>query len=122
MNWITPLLGSFLCVLSIGCNAQSPPSAKSVPGKTKAVSPAAREVNRYEFIEAELVKHPEDEKQFNHQYMGTAGGFDYISVRKNRYKIPSDQLKLKAPFALTEDSSKWVPLRIHFSQVKYQRE
>jgi hypothetical protein len=122
MNLNKHVLASLLCILAIGCNAQNPPATKASPGKTKSASRAAREVNRFEFVELELVKHPEDEKQLNHKYMGSLDGFDYVAVRTNRYRIPSDQLKLKQSFPLTEDSSKWIPVRIHFSHVKYQRD
>ena len=84
------------------------------------VPTTAREVDRYEFVESELVKYPEDEKKLNHNYMGSLDGFDYISVRNRGYKIPSDQLNLKHSFPLTKNTSEWIPLRIHFSQVKYE--
>ena len=84
------------------------------------VPTTAREVDRYEFVESELVKHPEDEKKLNHNYMGSLNGFDYISVRNRGYKIPSYQLNLKHSFALTKDTSKWIPLLIHFSHIKYE--
>jgi len=84
----------------------------------KASSPLkVKEVNRYEFVESEILSHPEDEKEFNHLYMGSLDGFDYVSVRSNQYRIPSDQLELEKTFPLTQDG-KWVRMRIHFSHVK----
>jgi len=92
---------------------------KAIPDK--ASSPVtAKEANRYEFVESEILPHPEDENEFNHLYMGSLDGYDYISVRSNKYKIPSEQLELENNFPLTEDSTKWVHMRIHFSQVKYK--
>jgi hypothetical protein len=113
-----------LCIISTGCNSEKLPATKAMTTESNpapAVVPTtAQEVDRYEFVESELVKHPEDEKKLNHNYMGSLNGFDYISVRNRGYKIPSDQLNLKHSFALTKDTSKWIPLRIHFSHIKYE--
>ncbi len=104
-----------------------PKSSKQVP-KPEATStsnkvsspPKAKEANRYEFVESEILSHPEDEIGFNHLYMGSLDGFDYVSVRSNKYRIPSDQLELERGFPLTQDATKWVHMRIHFSHLKYQ--
>lgn len=113
-----------LCISSFGCNSEKPSTTKAVRTEIKptalVVPTTAREVDRYEFVESELVQHPEDEKNLNHYYMGSFGGFDYLSVRNKGYKIPSDQLNLKKTFPLTKITSDWVPLCIHFSQVKYE--
>lgn len=113
-----------LCISSFGCNSEKPSATKAVRTEIKptalVVPTTAREVDRYEFVESELVQHPEDEKNLNHYYMGSFGGFDYLSVRNKGYKIPSDQLNLKKTFPLTKITSDWVPLCIHFSQVKYE--
>lgn len=94
-------------------------SMTAIPDKVS--SPVdAKEANRYEFVESEILPHPEDENEFNHLYMGSLDGYDYISVRSNKYKIPSEQLELDSNFPLTEDSTKWVHMRIHFSQVVYK--
>ena len=74
-----------------------------------------REVNRYEFVEMEVVGNLEDESEFNHYYMGSLDGYQYLAVRKNRYKIPIDQLKLDCTFPLTQEKENWIPMRIHFS-------
>ena len=114
----------FLCIISFGCNSEKPSATKAVRTEIEPtallVPTTAREVDRYEFVESELVQHPEDEKNLNHYYMGSFGGFDYLSVRNKGYKIPSDQLNLKKTFPLTKITSDWVPLCIHFSQVKYE--
>ncbi|MGJ8655813.1 MAG: hypothetical protein ACSHX6_05120 [Akkermansiaceae bacterium] len=86
------------------------------------VVPEALEVNRFEFVERELVANMKDEVEFSHYYMGTHDGFDFISVRENRYKIPSEQLKLKQTFPVTGHSANWVPMRIHFSHVETKKE
>jgi hypothetical protein len=82
--------------------------------------PKAKEVNRYEFVESEVLSHPDDETGFNHLYMGSLDGFDYVSIRSNNYRIPSNQLKLEHSFPLTQDAAKWLHIRIHFSHIKYQ--
>ena len=113
-----------LCIISFGCKSEKPSTTKAVRTEIEPtallVPTTAREVDRYEFVESELVQHPEDEKNLNHYYMGSFGGFDYLSVRNKGYKIPSDQLNLKKTFPLTKITSDWVPLCIHFSQVKYE--
>jgi len=112
-------------IISTGCETKNASETKAPPAEARSAPPLAqptvREVDRYEFVEKELVQHPEDEGSLNHNYIGSRDGFDYISVRNNRYKIPSDQLDLKHSFSLTEDTTKWIPLRIHFSQVHYNR-
>lgn len=108
-----------LCMIPIGCGTSPSPATAGFPIKTQSSRPEPREANRYEFVESELVQHPEDEIKLNHYYMGSRDGYDYISVRGRRYKIPGDQLKLNKAFPLTENSAKWIPLRIHFSRVDY---
>lgn len=82
--------------------------------------PSAKEVNRFEFVESELLPHPEDEKEFNHLYMGSSDGYDYITVRGKIYKIASDEIGIDRSFPFTNDSRKWLQTRIHFSQIKYK--
>lgn len=113
------ILAFFLCILSAGCERGRPPAAKEQATKSEANLSETRSVNRYEFVEKKLVLHPEDEVELNHKYLGSHDGYDYISVRNHRYKIPSDQLNLNQSFPLTEDVTKWVPLRIHFSHIEY---
>lgn len=118
---------SILCtvVVASSCESHHPHPQGAVEAKTANSGeviglPEAKEVNRYGFVESEILTHPEDEKEFNHLYMGSLDGFDYISVRSNKYRIPSDQLDLEHHFPLSEDPTKWVHMRIHFSQVKYK--
>jgi hypothetical protein len=112
-------------LIVISCQSKNAPAADTKDGDKavteKVTSPLkAREANRYEFVESEILSHPEDEKGFNHLYMGSLDGFDYISVRSNKYRIPIEQLELDHNFPLTQDAAKWVPMRIHFSHVKYK--
>ena len=85
--------------------------------KPRAAGTTVREVNRFQFVEAELVAHPEDETSFNHYYMGSLDEHHYLSVRNGRYKIPISQLELDHSFPLTENKQDWVPMRVHFSHV-----
>lgn len=112
-------------LIVLSCQSKNPKAESAVevekPSPEKVSSPVtAKEVNRYEFVESEILPHPEDESEFNHRYMGSLDGYDYIAVRSNTYKIPSEELELENHFPLTEDSTKWVYMRIHFSQVKYK--
>jgi len=112
-------------IAATGCKARNVSDTRRPPAEIRSTPqlarPTVRELNRYEFVEKELVQHPEDDGSLNHNYIGSLHGYDYISVRNHRYKIPSDQLDLKHSFPLTEDTTKWIPLRIHFSQIHYAR-
>jgi hypothetical protein len=119
--YLTLLLTS---LIFMSCQPKSPeqvPTPEATPTSKKVPSPPkAKEVNRYEFVESEILRHPEDETGFNHLYMGSLDGFDYVSVRSNKYRIPSEQLELERSFPLTQDVAEWIHMRIHFSHVKYQ--
>jgi hypothetical protein len=119
MSKFTKACAVLLCVIAGGCQSGNLPDDPKSTSSSKANPSTAREVNRYEFVESELVPHPEDETEFNHYYMGSRDGYDFITVRSHTYKIPTDQLNLKNSFPLTKDDKKWTPLRIHFSHVEY---
>lgn len=122
MSKFTKACAVLLCVVAGGCQSGNLPDEPKNTSSNKANPSSVKEVNRYEFVESELVPHPEDETQFNHDYMGSLDGYDFIAVRGRTYKIPSDQLNLKNSFPLTKDDKKWTPLRIHFSLVEYPQD
>jgi hypothetical protein len=119
--YLTLLLTSLIFMSCQPKSSEQVPTPEATSASKKIPSPSkAKEVNRYEFVESEILSHPEDEIGFNHLYMGSLDGFDYVSVRSNKYRIPSDQLELERSFPLTQDAAKWIHMRIHFSRVKYQ--
>ncbi|SHI55379.1 hypothetical protein SAMN02745181_0374 [Rubritalea squalenifaciens DSM 18772] len=133
MKIITCLCVPLLCI-TLPCCKEAAGTSDAVQVEPKVSTPAAdtasaeekeitaEEVNRFAFVEKELVANPGDESGYKHLYMGSRDDYDYFSVREKFYKIPSEQLSLKKTFTLTQDKTKWLPMRVHFSHVKYQGE
>ena len=98
-----------LCGFLIGCSGEQSNST----GHT-----VVHEVNRYQFVELEVVGRPNDETEFNHYYMGDTDGFHHLTVRGKRYKIPMGQLKFEHPFPYTDKKEGWLQMRVHFSHIE----
>lgn len=109
MNRHIAPLAILLCLCAGGCQSKNHVEGPQTTSSSEAAPPAAKEVNRYEFVETELLPNPDDETEFNHYYMGSLEGYDYITVRGRTYKIPSEQLGLTKSFPLTKDDTKWLP-------------